>query len=49
MNEAEIRAYLSTVWHEDEILVLPPTFGLTAVEELTADLIKQVETTKNNK
>ena len=48
MTEEEIRAYLTTIWSEDETPVLPAQFGLNAVDELAADLIKQIEDTKNN-
>jgi hypothetical protein len=48
MTEIEIKAYLATVWNEHEVPVLPMEFGLNVVEELTADLIKQIEETKNN-
>jgi hypothetical protein len=45
MTEEQIKAYLASI-DFDETHILPMEFGLDVVEELTADLIKQVEVTK---
>ena len=41
MTEQEIRAYLATVWHEDEVPVMEATYTFEGVN-LTEDDIKTV-------
>jgi hypothetical protein len=45
MSEEEILEYLAKAFDE-EVEVLPMEFGLNTVEQLTNDLIKQIEASK---